>query len=67
LQKLGLTFLAMTYLVIFVPLQYLVHAAMIHTGSLLFMPLLFFAFGIPPQILILIALYSWAMTWQQKA
>jgi len=67
LQKLGLTFLAMTYLVIFVPLQYLVHAAIIHTGSLLFMPLLFFAFGIPPQILILIALYSWAMTWQQKA
>lgn len=67
LQKLGLTFLAMTFLTIFIPLQYLVHAAIIHAGSLLFMPILFFAFGIPPQILALIALYSWAMTWQQKA
>lgn len=67
LQKLGLTLLAMTFLAIFIPLQYLVHAAIIHAGSLLFMPILFFAFGIPPQILALIALYSWAMTWQQKA
>lgn len=63
-RKLSITLLAMGHLALFVPLQYLAHALLLHHGSLLFMPLLFWLFGMPLDILVLVALFSWAASWQ---
>jgi hypothetical protein len=46
----------------FVPLQVLVHALVLQK-SLLFMPVLYIIFGLPVDILVVIAFYSWGMTW----
>lgn len=58
------TLLARVHLALFVPLQYLAHALLQHRGSLLFMPLLFWMLGLPLDILVLVALFSWAASWQ---
>ena len=64
-KKLGLTLLIMTHLTLLVPLQYLLHAYLLHQ-SVLFMPLLYFAFGPFLDVLIFIALYSWGMSWAAR-
>lgn len=61
-KKIGLTTIAMLHLVMFVPLQVLVHALVLQK-SLLFMPVLYIIFGLPVDILVVIAFYSWGMTW----
>lgn len=65
-QKLSITLLVMLYLCLFIPFQYLLHAYLIHEASLVFLPVLFFIFGLPLDILAVIALYAWAMSWQVK-
>lgn len=62
-QKAALTFLTMTHLTIFVPLQLMLHALMLQV-SILFMPVLYIAFGIPLDVLIIISFYAWGMSWQ---
>jgi len=66
-QKLFITILTMLYLSIFIPLQYMLHAYIIYEASLLFLPVLFFIFGLPLDILAIIALYSWAISWRVTA
>ena len=63
-RKLAITLTAMTHLVVFVPLQYLLHALLLHHLSLLYMPLLFWAFGLTVDVFIVIAFYGWAASWQ---
>ena len=63
-QKLSITLVAMFYLCLFVPFQYLLHVYLIHEASLLFLPILFFIFGLPLDILAVIAFYAWAMSWR---
>lgn len=65
-QKLFITILTMLYLCLFIPLQYLLHVYIIYEASLLFLPVLFFIFGLPLDILAIIALYSWAISWKVK-
>jgi hypothetical protein len=50
---------------VFVPLQALAHAYILHQ-SLLFMPVLFLLFGMPLQILVVVSFYSWGMSWRTR-
>lgn len=63
-RKLWLTVLTMTHLLVLVPLQYFAHAYLIHIFSLMYMPVLFLMFGIMIDVFILIAFYSWGMSWE---
>jgi hypothetical protein len=65
LKKLGLTLLAIAYLILFLPLQYMLHVYVLHK-SILFMPLLYFAFGPFVDVLIFVSLYSWGMSWKPQ-
>jgi hypothetical protein len=62
LKKAFLTAITMTHLALFLPLQILLQALLLQK-TVLFMPVLYIIFGIPINILIIIAFYSWGMTW----
>jgi hypothetical protein len=62
LKKIVLTILTMSYLSLFLPVQILLQA-MVLEKSVLFMPILYIVFGLPVDILIILALYSWGMSW----
>ena len=62
LKKAFLTGITMTHLALFLPLQVLLQALFLQK-TVLFMPLLYIIFGMPINILIIIAFYSWGMTW----
>jgi hypothetical protein len=64
-KKLALSLLSMGYLTLFFPLQYMVHAYILHC-SMLFMPLLYFAFGPFLDVLLFVCFYSWGMSWRSK-
>jgi hypothetical protein len=66
-KKLLLTCLTMAHLSLFVPLQYMLQAYLIHKFSLLFMPVLYILFGLFLDVFILIAFYSWAVSWSGTA
>jgi hypothetical protein len=62
LKKAFLTAITMTHLALFLPLQVLLQALFLQK-TVLFMPVLYIIFGMPINILIFIAFYSWGMTW----
>jgi len=62
LKKAFLTAITMTHLALFLPLQVLVQALFLQK-TVLFMPVLYIILGMPVNILIIIAFYSWGMTW----
>jgi len=62
LRKAALTAMTMLHLTVFLPFQVLVQA-MVLQKTVLFMPVLYIVFGMPVQVLIIIAFYSWGMTW----
>jgi len=62
LKKAFLTAITMTHLALFLPLQILLQALFLQK-TILFMPVLYIVFGMPVNILIIIAFYSWGMTW----
>lgn len=61
-RKVLLTSLTMIHLCLFIPLQALLHAVILQK-SILFMPVLYIILGLPLDILIVIAFYSWGMSW----
>jgi hypothetical protein len=61
-KKALLTALTMAHLALFLPFQVLLQALLLQK-SVLFMPLLYIVFGIPIDVLMIIAFYSWGMTW----
>ncbi|NIM18917.1 MAG: hypothetical protein GTO42_02680 [Candidatus Latescibacteria bacterium] len=63
-KKLLLTLLMMLHLSILIPVQYMAHAYILHHMSLLFLPILFFVFGLPFQVMTFIAFYSWGSSWR---
>lgn len=65
IRKSVLTALTILHLSLFIPLQVLLQAFVLH-NTVLFMPLLYIVFGIPVDILIIIAFYSWGMSWRAK-
>jgi hypothetical protein len=62
LRKIALTALTMCYLSLFLPVEILLQA-MVLEKSVLFMPMLYIVFGLPVDILIVLAFYSWGMSW----
>ena len=62
LRKALLTTLTMVHLTLFLPFQVLLQALVLQK-TVLFMPLLYIVFGLPVDILLIIAFYSWGMTW----
>jgi hypothetical protein len=62
LKKAFLTAITMAHLALFLPLQILLQALFLQK-TVLFMPVLYIVFGMPVNILIIIAFYSWGMTW----
>jgi hypothetical protein len=65
-RKIGLTAMLMIHLVVMIPLQYVAHAWVMYYASLLFLPLLFFISGLPLNVLVFIAFYSWGFSWKNR-
>jgi len=65
-KKALLTALAMTHLTLFLPFQVVLQAVVLQT-TVLFMPVLYIIFGMPVDVLLIIAWYSWGMTWSFRA
>lgn len=65
-QKIALAVMTMAHLSIFLPLQILAQALVLQK-TVMFMPVLYIGFGLPMEVLIIIAFYSWGMTWQFRA
>jgi len=63
-RKIALTAIVLGHLLVMVPLQYAVQAFVLYHFSLLFLPLLFFVFGLPLNVLLFIALFSWGFSWR---
>ncbi len=66
LKKVFLTAITMTHLTLFLPLQVLLQALALQK-TVLFMPVLYIIFGMPVNILIIVAFYSWGMTWSFRS
>jgi len=66
LRKALLTAMTMGHLALFVPLQILLQAIILQK-SVLFMPVLYIVFGLPVDVLIILAFYSWGMSWSFKS
>ena len=64
-KKLALTLLIMGHLIVFIPLQYMLHAWLLHV-SILFMPVLYFVGGPFLDVLIFVCFYSWGMSWHSR-
>jgi hypothetical protein len=54
----------MAYLIALIPMQFAAHAFVLHHTSLLFLPVLFFSFGLPLDVMTFIAMYSWGASWK---
>jgi len=65
-KKAFLTALTMTHMAIFLPFQILVHALILQ-NSVLFMPVLYIVFGVALDVMLIIAFYSWGMTWSFRS
>jgi hypothetical protein len=61
-KKIAVTALAMTHLSLFLPVQILLQAIVLEK-SMLFMPILYIVFGLPVNVLFILAFYSWGMSW----
>jgi hypothetical protein len=66
LKKAFLTTIAMTHLALFLPLQVLFQALFLQK-TVMFMPVLYVIFGMPVNILMIVAFYSWGMTWSFRS
>lgn len=62
----ALTLITILFLSIAIPMQCFAHTLILYEGSLLWLPLLYFLFGLLLVIMAIISLFSWAMTWQQS-
>jgi hypothetical protein len=62
LRKAALTATTMLHLAVFLPFQVLAQALVLQK-TVLFMPVLYIVFGMPVDVLLIIAFYSWGMTW----
>ncbi len=63
-RKVGLTLLTMAHLAVLLPLQFVLHAYLLHHLSLVVMPVLFIFFGPLVEVMICVALYGWGVSWK---
>jgi hypothetical protein len=66
-RKLGLAALMLLHQSLLAPFQYALQAYLIHKLSLLWMPLLYLTLGLPLNVLTLLGLYGWGMSWRGGA
>lgn len=66
LKKALLTAMTMVHLALFLPVQVLLQALVLQQ-TVLFMPVLYIIFGMPLDILLIIAFYSWGMSWSFRS
>ncbi|MES2207876.1 MAG: hypothetical protein V4525_13915 [Pseudomonadota bacterium] len=66
LHKIGFTFLILIYFSILTPIQSLMHVVLIYKFSTLILPIFYIFFGIFLDIMLLMALYSLAMSFKAK-
>lgn len=62
-RQVAITVLMLGHMAVFLPLQVLLHAALVHHLSALVQPTLFFVFGTLAQVLVFVGFYGWAMSW----
>jgi hypothetical protein len=65
IRKTLLTAMTMIHLCVFIPLQVLLQAVVLQK-SVMFMPVLYIVFGLPVDVLMIVAFYSWGMSWRAK-
>ncbi len=65
-RKVLLTLVMVGHLTIMIPFQYFMHAYVVHHLSLLFMPLMFFIFGLPANVMMFIAFFGWGFSWRNR-
>ncbi len=65
-RKGAATALVIVYFIIALPFQYMLHALIISSVSILFMPVLYLLFGALLNTLMFVSWYVWAMTWAGK-
>jgi hypothetical protein len=63
-QKILATILIVAYFIFMLPFQYMMHAFIISSGSLLFMPTLYLLFGVLLNTLMFVGSFAWIMTWK---
>lgn len=63
-QQIALTLMVLAHLAVFLPLQVLIHGGLSHHLSVLVQPTLFLVFGLLLEVLVFVAFYGWAMSWQ---
>ena len=66
LRKLAGTVMIIAGVALFAPLQYMLHAVIMHSGSLMFLPLLYVLYGLLINVLIFVSLYAWALSWEPR-
>jgi hypothetical protein len=65
-RKVALTLMVMGHLAVLAPLQYALQAVVIVHASLIVLPLAFVMFGLLPEIMVLVALFGWGMSWRPE-
>ena len=65
-RKCFLTILMMGYFLVTVPCQYMLHAYIIHEGTLLFLPLMYMMFGVLLDVLMFVSMYAFGMSWKSR-
>ena len=66
-RKMALTVLMLLYFFITIPCQYMLHAVIIHEGSLLFLPLMYLMFGTLLDVLMFVSIYAIGMSWHNNS
>ena len=65
-KKILVTVAMLVYFIILLPFQYMMHAIIISSWGLIFMPVLYLNFGLILDTLMFIGWYSWAMTGKRR-
>lgn len=63
-RKVVLTLVILAYFTLAMPVQYLLHLYVLQHCSLLLLPVLYLLFGLFLDVLLLVALYAWGMSWR---
>ncbi|MCP4573547.1 MAG: YaiO family outer membrane beta-barrel protein [bacterium] len=65
-RKILLTVIMLAHLTVMIPFQFFMHALVIYSFSLLFMPIMFFIFGLPANVMMFIAFFGWGFSWRNQ-
>lgn len=65
-RKILLTVVMVAHMVVMIPFQFFMHALVVYSFSLLFMPVMFFIFGLPANVMMFIAFFGWGFSWRNQ-